>query len=144
MNISPIQLYVGFSLINIPDLKTRVENKRDAAILEIMIYFKKIAVNFITNITEEDLQLIISQSNKALNSIKAPYIDFIVGSVLISSNLIELNEKEKDIERFINITSVFYDLYCEVIKDIEEEKIKDLYKNSFNVATELKEILGKV
>jgi hypothetical protein len=129
------QLLLGFSLINIMDLKNRVEGKRDNLILEIMIYFKKISASLINDIEQSEATNIMINNGVLLNSLKNPFIDFIAGSVIISNTIIENTELiDDDIENFLYITSLYYDLYADIIKDIKDESIKELYKNSFDIS----------
>jgi len=138
------QLLLGFSLINIMDLKNRVEGERDMLILEIMVYFKKISASLIEDIKQEEATKIMINNGILLNNIKQPFIDFIVGSVIISNTIIENEELiNDDIENFLYITSLYYDLYADIIKDIKEEDVKELYKNSFDTSKLLMSKISK-
>jgi len=128
-------LFLGFSLIDINNLTQRIEGDRDKLILEIMIYYKKVAANFILEIDEKELRDILHFNNEVLSQIKLPYIDFIIGTILISNTILSSkNLNNKDIEQFMHITSVYYDLYTDIINEIRDKNIKELYKNSFNEA----------
>ena len=134
-------LFLGFSLINIPDLKNRIENERDILILEIMVFFKKNVAFVISDISENYLNDFIEKNNHLINDVKKPYIDFIVGSVIISNILAQREQDDKSdnllIEKFLYISSVYYDLYSDILIDIEDEKLLALYKNSFDLGNTL-------
>jgi len=132
------QLLLGFSLINILDLKNRVEGERDLLILEIMIYFKKISASLVNNLEQEEATKIMMKNGILLNNIDKPFIDFIAGSIIISNTIIENAELiDNDIENFLYVTSLYYDLYTDIIKDIKDEEVMSLYRNSFEISKSL-------
>jgi hypothetical protein len=131
-------LFLGFNLINITDLKHKIEDNRDNVIFEIMNYYKKIAANFFVELEDTEVKKLIDSNNKLLLSNKTDFIDFIAGSIIISEVLIDKykksNEDTIELNRFMYITSIFYDLYSGIIEEIEDKKLKELYKNSFEIS----------
>jgi len=135
-------LFLGFSLINIQELENRIENERDSLVLEIMTYFKKNVAFIISEISNNYLIDFIKKNQIILGNIKKPYIDFIVGSVIISNILsqreIEENSDKKVIEKFLYITALYYDMYSHILNEIEDDKeLLELYKNSFDLGNKL-------
>jgi hypothetical protein len=103
-----------------------------------MIYFKKISASLVNNLEQEKATKIMMKNGILLNNIDKPFIDFIAGSIIISNTIIENAELiDNDIENFLYVTSLYYDLYTDIIKDIKDEEVMSLYRNSFEISKSL-------